>query len=404
MSPTNPDASIVCGRWPESGSASPSGAFNGFFIAFLRLQPIVVTLSTMFIVQGITLLVMDKPGGFVSPALGDLLIGDAIPSILPKPILLIGVLLALWVWLKRTRFGDSDLCDRQRSRRGPRGRRFDSLRRIRRLCDRRRLLRPCGRVHQRADGLGRSARRQPDAAADIRSRRRRRDDPGRGTRGTAGHDFRRLHPDDGGQHPAGAERFSLLFDRRRGDYPGPRGARPARFSRNSPLVQYSAARFRDCARVGRALPRQIGAATGDRGSSRWRRDPPVAGAALALLKRHAETLRFAAPAYVCFLAVVLVTQLDARPRDRQLELLRFADRAVLVPRHAGAGPGYGDPYRRPRPFAALDHRSLRHPAGGHGARDRTRRCSMRCRWCCAIGASSASSTASASSCSAYRRS
>ncbi len=40
-----------------------SAPFNGFFIAFLRLQPIVVTLSTMFIVQGITLLVMDKPGG-----------------------------------------------------------------------------------------------------------------------------------------------------------------------------------------------------------------------------------------------------------------------------------------------------------------------------------------------------
>ena len=43
------------------------GAFNGFFIAFLRLQPIVVTLSTMFILQGVTLLVMDKPGGFVAP-------------------------------------------------------------------------------------------------------------------------------------------------------------------------------------------------------------------------------------------------------------------------------------------------------------------------------------------------
>ena len=49
------------------------GAFNGFFIAFLRLQPIVVTLSTMFIVQGMTLLVMDKPGGMVPPALRQLL-------------------------------------------------------------------------------------------------------------------------------------------------------------------------------------------------------------------------------------------------------------------------------------------------------------------------------------------
>ena len=43
-----------------------SGAFNGFFVAFLRMQPIVVTLATMFILQGVTLLVMDKPGGMAS--------------------------------------------------------------------------------------------------------------------------------------------------------------------------------------------------------------------------------------------------------------------------------------------------------------------------------------------------
>lgn len=87
------------------GIGALSGAFNGFFVAILRMQPIVVTLSTMFILQGITLLVMDKPGGAVSPALSELLIGDAIPNILPKPVLLIILLLVLWAWLKRTRFG-----------------------------------------------------------------------------------------------------------------------------------------------------------------------------------------------------------------------------------------------------------------------------------------------------------
>ena len=70
-----------------------SGAFNGFFVAVLRMQPIVVTLATMFILQGVTLLVMDKPGGAVSPALGDLLVGDAIPNALPKPIVLIAIVL-----------------------------------------------------------------------------------------------------------------------------------------------------------------------------------------------------------------------------------------------------------------------------------------------------------------------
>jgi ribose transport system permease protein len=87
------------------GIGMTSGAFNGFFVAVLGMQPIVVTLATMFILQGVTLLIMDKPGGLVSPALGDLLIGDAIPNLLPKPSLLIILALALWAWLKRTNFG-----------------------------------------------------------------------------------------------------------------------------------------------------------------------------------------------------------------------------------------------------------------------------------------------------------
>ena len=82
-----------------------SGAFNGFFVAVLRMQPIVVTLATMFILQGVTLLVMEKPGGQVSASLGDLLIGDAIPNALPKPALLIVIVLVLWLWLKRSNLG-----------------------------------------------------------------------------------------------------------------------------------------------------------------------------------------------------------------------------------------------------------------------------------------------------------
>ncbi|WP_307437479.1 ABC transporter permease [Labrys monachus] len=82
-----------------------SGAFNGLFIAWLRLQPIVVTLSTMFILQGVTLLVLDKPGGMVDAGLSDIFVGDAVPGLLPLPILLIACLLMLWLWLKRSRFG-----------------------------------------------------------------------------------------------------------------------------------------------------------------------------------------------------------------------------------------------------------------------------------------------------------
>ncbi len=82
-----------------------TGAFNGFFIAVLRLQPIVVTLSTMFIVQGITLFILDKPGGMVPFSLSNALTQDAIPEVLPMSLVVIGILILLWLWLKNTRFG-----------------------------------------------------------------------------------------------------------------------------------------------------------------------------------------------------------------------------------------------------------------------------------------------------------
>ncbi len=87
------------------GIGMASGAFNGFFVAVLRMQPIVVTLATMFILQGVTLLVMEKPGGTVPATLADLFLGDAIPNLLPRPIVLLAILLALWAWLRRTRLG-----------------------------------------------------------------------------------------------------------------------------------------------------------------------------------------------------------------------------------------------------------------------------------------------------------
>ena len=105
MSPTNPESSVILWTLAGVGIGMAVGAFNGLFIALLRLQPIVVTLSTMFIVQGVTLLVMDKPGGFVSPSLGSFFLGDAIPNRLPMPIVLLLALATFWLWLKNTRFG-----------------------------------------------------------------------------------------------------------------------------------------------------------------------------------------------------------------------------------------------------------------------------------------------------------
>lgn len=81
------------------------GAFNGFFVAFARLQPIIVTLSAMFIIQGLTLLTMDKPGGTIPPEFASFLTGDAIPHALPAPIVVLLVAIVIWLQVKNSRFG-----------------------------------------------------------------------------------------------------------------------------------------------------------------------------------------------------------------------------------------------------------------------------------------------------------
>jgi ribose transport system permease protein len=105
MDPMDMEANVLLWTCAGIGIGMLTGAFNGFFIAFLRLQPIVVTLSTMFIIQGVTLLVMDKPGGAVSPSLGIFYMGDAITGWLPMPLVVIGAVLLAWCWLKNTRLG-----------------------------------------------------------------------------------------------------------------------------------------------------------------------------------------------------------------------------------------------------------------------------------------------------------
>jgi len=81
------------------------GAINGFLIGYIRLQSIVVTLSTMFMVQGLVLLIMKNPGGEVGNDFTMMMVGDIIPNALPAPIIVLLLAVLLWLYLKRTRFG-----------------------------------------------------------------------------------------------------------------------------------------------------------------------------------------------------------------------------------------------------------------------------------------------------------
>ena len=81
------------------------GAFNGFFVAFLGLQPIVVTLSSMFLIRGVTVLVLDSPGGGVPDAFKNFFTGAVIPNFLPAALLVIAAAAIVWLLIKGTRFG-----------------------------------------------------------------------------------------------------------------------------------------------------------------------------------------------------------------------------------------------------------------------------------------------------------
>lgn len=81
------------------------GIVNGFFVVYLRLQPVVVTLATMFITQGATLLVLNQPGGTVPMEFSTALTGDAMAGILPMPLGIMGAALLVWFFIRNSRLG-----------------------------------------------------------------------------------------------------------------------------------------------------------------------------------------------------------------------------------------------------------------------------------------------------------
>jgi ribose transport system permease protein len=87
------------------GIGAGIGAVNGLLVSYLRLPSIIVTLATMFVVQGAALLILKFPGGSVSGDFANLLVGDVIPDVLPVPILIIVIAVMAWLYLKRLRFG-----------------------------------------------------------------------------------------------------------------------------------------------------------------------------------------------------------------------------------------------------------------------------------------------------------
>jgi ribose transport system permease protein len=87
------------------GTGTLIGAINGALVGFLRLQSIVVTLATMFVAQGLAVLILKYPGGEVFYDFTLVFVGDAIPEILPAPVVVVAIALLVWLFLKNTRLG-----------------------------------------------------------------------------------------------------------------------------------------------------------------------------------------------------------------------------------------------------------------------------------------------------------
>jgi ribose transport system permease protein len=76
------------------------GAIVGAFVAIGRYPAIIVTLALSFVLRGVALLIMPRPGGFVSPSLSDFLAG-----VHPTTAVLLMLLVILWKLYQATPWG-----------------------------------------------------------------------------------------------------------------------------------------------------------------------------------------------------------------------------------------------------------------------------------------------------------
>jgi ribose transport system permease protein len=81
-----------------------AGAINGFFIAFLRLQPIITTFATGFLYAGFALYILPFPGGGIPRGISELY-RTTTPLQLPLAFFIIAIILLIWWYIRSTRYG-----------------------------------------------------------------------------------------------------------------------------------------------------------------------------------------------------------------------------------------------------------------------------------------------------------
>lgn len=81
-----------------------AGAINGFFVAYMRLQPIITTYATSFLYAGFALFILPNPGGGIPQAFSSFY-RDTTPLGLPFAFFIIAIILLGWGFVQQTRYG-----------------------------------------------------------------------------------------------------------------------------------------------------------------------------------------------------------------------------------------------------------------------------------------------------------
>ena len=81
-----------------------AGSINGFFVAYLRLQPIITTYATSFLFGGLALFILPQPGGGIPAEVAEIY-RTGYPLGLHWAFYVIPFILLVWYLIRKTRFG-----------------------------------------------------------------------------------------------------------------------------------------------------------------------------------------------------------------------------------------------------------------------------------------------------------
>ncbi len=81
-----------------------AGSINGFFIAYLRLQPIITTYATSFLFGGFALFILPQPGGGIPAKVAEVY-RTRNPFGLHWAFYVIPLILLIWALIRQTRYG-----------------------------------------------------------------------------------------------------------------------------------------------------------------------------------------------------------------------------------------------------------------------------------------------------------